>query len=678
VRSRSASPAPVTLARRRADIQGLRAVAILLVVLYHGGFHVRGGFSGVDVFFAISGFVIAGTLVRELVSTGSIELRAFYARRVRRLLPALAMMVGLVSLVGILATPIAAMTISSRTGIFASIFGANLYLAHLGAGYFDVSTTLDPLLHTWTLGVEEQFYVVFPAVLLGAWLLGRRTSMQRARALAFVAIGAVSLASGLLAVELSRGSFGGPRALQYGFYLSPARAWEFGAGALVAIAAPAAARMPHRAAWMLAVFGAVAVGVGAVALSSTNMSPLRLAALPIIGTCALLAAGTSSVSGLSRLLGLRPLTWLGDLSYSWYLWHWPLIVFAKAFWPQSSAAAPIAAVVSLLPAWASYRFVESPIRGRRDLVGRRAAALATVCAAVGVGASAVLLVSNHELHRSAAVRSWERSQTPHLDETRECDSTVPLGERRNVRCTWSVPHPRGLVVLVGDSNAGHFSEPFVQAANALGYDATIATVNGCPYIDLVVRPIGGSGVCRRFYVVTSATLVRLRPSLVVIAARSDQYVGSYGIGEPGGPLTRDTPARLRLWQAGIGSTLRTLNDKGIPALLVEPVPLLPVPTGSCATLRILTGSCAGSISRSAVDAELGPVIRAERAGISSASLSASVDFENELCGKRCSSTRNGVVMYRNAAHLSVDGARLLTPAFRNVIGRVARPRQGSS
>ena len=195
--------------QRRADIQGLRAVAVLLVVAFHAGLPVPGGFSGVDVFFAISGFVITGTLLRELTSAGRIDLPRFYARRVRRLLPALALMVTVVAVLGTLASPLATQRTGALTGIAASVFAANIYLYQLPTGYFDVSANLDPLLHTWTLAVEEQFYLVFPALLLLGWaclrVRGKRAHSQRARRLGAAAIVAVvSAVSYVLAVTTER------------------------------------------------------------------------------------------------------------------------------------------------------------------------------------------------------------------------------------------------------------------------------------------------------------------------------------------------------------------------------------------------------------------------------------------------------------------------------------------
>ena len=225
-------PMSLEQGQRRADIQGLRAVAVLLVVAFHAGLPVPGGFSGVDVFFAISGFVITGTLLRELTSAGRIDLPRFYVRRIRRLLPALALMVTSVAVLGTLASPLATQRTGALTGIAASVFAANVYLYQLPTGYFDVSATLDPLLHTWTLAVEEQFYLVFPALLILGWACTRGRS-ERGRRLGTAAIvAAVSVVSYVLAVKLAGGwAPGGLDSPEsFGFYGSPTRAWEFGLG----------------------------------------------------------------------------------------------------------------------------------------------------------------------------------------------------------------------------------------------------------------------------------------------------------------------------------------------------------------------------------------------------------------------------------------------------------------
>ena len=653
---------------RRLDVQGLRAVAILLVVGFHGDFGVHGGFTGVDVFFAVSGFVITSTLLRELVDGNRLDFLAFYARRIRRLLPALALMVAVVALVGLLATPIAAGRLAALTGVFASGFASNVYLALRPTGYFDLGTGLDPLLHTWTLGVEEQFYIIFPALLLLGWVIGRRFG-GAARAGAFTVVAIACVVSGLLAIALEHGRIGGTRGQQYAFFLSPPRAWEFGAGALVALVVPTLTRLPAAVAWVLQALGLVGILAGGFLLTATSVSAPRLG-LPVFGTCALIAAGTAVSGGVTRVLALRPFVWIGDLSYSWYLWHWPLIVFAVALWPGSGAAPRVAAIVSLLPAWLSYRYVENPIRYgfRRGI--RPALGLAAVCVGVGVAASLVLLGGVHALDRTASVQSWQRSQEPHADEWRHCHAdSVDAAEVR--RCTWRVPHPRGLVALVGDSNAGQFAEA-VLAADAQTHHDTLLLTAPCPYVDLVLHPLGPSADCLHAYRTTAAVLTRLHPALVIVASRSDQYVYQWGIGHPGQPLTRDTPRRLALWYSGLGSALRTLSRAGSATVVVHPVPILPVPTGACAEIRILTGTCATTVARSAVDAELGPVAAVESRAAASVPGASTLSVEDEICDTRCSSTRGGTLMYRNAAHLSVDGALRLTPLFERTIAARTR------
>src|SRR5580765_4339515 len=358
------SPRRAPARPKRPDIQGLRGIAVALVVLFHAGLPFPGGFTGVDVFFAISGFVITSSLVAELERDGRLSLTRFYARRVRRLLPALATMIVVVTALGTLATPVGAMHITALTGLFASTFGANVYLSALPQGYFGASTTLDPFLHTWTLAVEEQFYVVVPALLLGAWLLGRSRPFRGAsRLTALAAVAALTAASFELAVRtLSEPAAAVTFADRFGFYGAPARAWEFGGGALLALVFPLLRRVPAFAATAAGTCGLAAVCFAGFAIHGQASFSAWEALLPVGGACLLMAAGAAPENMCSALLAVRPLTWIGDRSYSWYLWHWPLIVFARGLAPGSGWVAPVAAAISLVPASLSYRYVENPIR----------------------------------------------------------------------------------------------------------------------------------------------------------------------------------------------------------------------------------------------------------------------------------------------------------------------------
>ena len=671
--------------KKRRDIQGLRALAIAYVVLFHANLSFPGGFTGVDVFFVVSGFVITGTLLGELNRNGRLSLGGFYLRRARRILPAPAVMLVFVALAGILLDPAGTQHMAALTGIAASGLVANFYLYTLHSGYFDVSTQLNPLLHTWMLSVIAQIYIVFPLLLLAGWRLDHsRLGRSHRRQWTWTVIAGASALSFLLSLALSRGYFhsgvGGYQKLV--FYSSPTRAWEFGAGALLMLALPLLERLPAWCAIALDLAGATAVGLSAFFVHELGFNEIS-ALLPVGGACLLIAGGTRAPFGVSRLLSLRPMVWFGDISYSVYLWHWPLIVFAKALWPNLSWAVPVAAAVSLLTAWLTYRFVENPIRSRArpgsrsPLAWRTAVALVATCVAIPVVANVGLLQAQKALGATAAMKSWKRAEVMHAYTGRGCGSWVPLGKRHNPRCTLSVSHPRGEIVLLGDSNAAHFAEPVVLAGNRLHYNVTIAAPSSCPYLGLrLKRADGENKLCPPFGSESLTYLSRSRPNLVVLATRTDFYLQNPadGLGVVGkGGLTFDDKAKARLWRRTLGAELSALNKARVPVLLFNPVPVLPTDPSTCAVVRVLTGTCSGSLSRSSVDRWLSLAIKTERGAAATAPKTWVLNFENQLCGKnRCSTARGGITLYRDSRHLSVDGALSLTGTIQRAIAVHAR------
>jgi peptidoglycan/LPS O-acetylase OafA/YrhL len=663
--------------RRRRDIQGLRGIAVLLVVMFHAGLNVPGGFTGVDVFFVISGFVIGGVLLTELEQTGRVDLLRFYGRRVRRLLPALAVMVTIVALAGVLLAPVAGQHTGGITGILASLFSANIYLFRDGAGYFASDEALNPFLQTWTLAVEEQFYILFPTLLVLSWVLGRSARRTGGRSRAAVVIGLTSLASFALALKLSSGPPGGLTTDQrFAFYSAPTRAWEFGLGALLVLASPLVRRLPSIVAAVLGVLGVTAILIAAVDIQGTSNYPSVQALVPTLGACAILAAGTIDDGGVAAIIRMPPLAWLGDLSYSWYLWHWPLIVFAVALWPTHRVpAATAAAALSLLPAWASFRHVENPIRSTPQFTGRRLVALATVCVALPILACSGLLAFSDALDSRAGLAAWRLSQQAHLDHARGCDSGQPVGSQPP-RCTWRVQHARGRLVLVGDSYAGHVTEAVVTAGNAEGFDVTVATFPACPFLDVrVYRSVLDEPHCRLYYTRGLQALLRMRPSLVVTSFRAGHYtedsqielaVGSRR--QAAGPAVTKESALER----GLASTLKTLNARGIPVLVVDPIPTHPREMGACAAVRVMTESCPLTVSRGVVDRRLAGPIRIDELAVGRATRSYRLNLENRLCSKtQCSVVAHRVVMYRDANHLSVAATREVTDLFRRAIRRFA-------
>jgi len=660
-------PTPEVRGARRLDIQGLRGVAVLMVITFHAGLPVPGGSAGVDVFFVISGFVITAMLVRELEKEGRIVLARFYARRARRLLPALAVMLLFVALVGDLLTPVGAVRISGFTGVFAALFSANGYLYTLPDDYYSVSQQLNPLLHTWTLAVEEQFYVVFPMLLLLAWRIGLLKGQRAGRILAAVAIGGLTLGSLVVAEAWSQnwgiGVLRSPTS--FAFYASPARAWEFGIGSIVALCVPILRRLP-----LLTLSAVGTVGISAVVAASLTAQDVGVGlsafVIPVVGTCCLLIAGLGP-NLISKLLSARLLVAVGDISYSLYLWHWPFIVFARALAPTATWVAPTAAVVSVLPAWASYRWVENPVRLNPRIVGKRALALTLACVTTPVIASLALIL--------LAPTAQASGFASHLDELTRCDSPAPFGDPSRARCTWTVAHSLGQVVLIGDSNAGQFSEPVVAAARRAGYTASIATMGGCPFNQHATSPPVKSA-CRRFEQDSLPALIRARPSLVIVAARTDKYVldETLYIDEP--RYGQDVAwTHLGLWIRGLHTELAALNAAGIPAVVVDPIPELPFPDErSCARLLLRLGGCQASLDRRRVDAELRPLIDADATAVENLPAASTLSVENGICSRRwCQATRsNGERVYKDSDHITVDAARNLTSIFYRAVVTHAR------
>jgi len=345
----------------RPDIQGLRAIAVVMVVLFHARLPLPGGFLGVDVFFVISGFVITSMVYREQLRAGTFRLSAFYLRRFKRLTPALAFLVGVVILVSALVlSPLGQQQTAAATGIGALFLVANVVIDRTTGDYFAAPAETNPLLNTWTLSVEEQFYLVFPAMLLLGWLIARKfRRAQHAPAVLVAILASVSLLLALTGPNAFQNTF--VRSLM-GFYSPLTRAWEFAAGALLAFATISAHKGLPRLKSVSGFLGIAGLGVSLLLIPEGARMPGPWTLLPVASTLLVIWAGTEESSPVSRMLSRRPFTAIGDVSYSLYLWHWPLIVFAVLLWPQTPYVAVLAAAVSIIPSILSYRLLENPIR----------------------------------------------------------------------------------------------------------------------------------------------------------------------------------------------------------------------------------------------------------------------------------------------------------------------------
>ncbi len=331
----------------RKDIDGLRGLAVLLVVLFHAGFGVSGGFIGVDVFFVISGFLITGIITRDL-DAGTFTLLNFWDKRVRRILPPLTlMMVVTVFVSSILMLPddLSDLTKSAMAQV---AMLANVYF-WLTTGYFDGPAEQEPLLHMWSLAVEEQFYMLFPFVMILAWKICRRTLIPL---LVFF-----TLLSFILCL------YGTPRHPSASFYLLPTRAWELSIGATLSMLKHRLSMGPRISA-TCGLTGIIAILFAGFTFSESTRFPGWAALLPCVGAALIIAAGHSNDSWPTRLLMTKPLVSIGLISYSLYLWHWPVLVLSR-YWAIEGigfGTRVLLVLSSIGLGWLSWRFVESPFR----------------------------------------------------------------------------------------------------------------------------------------------------------------------------------------------------------------------------------------------------------------------------------------------------------------------------
>ncbi|WP_181164466.1 acyltransferase family protein [Amaricoccus solimangrovi] len=363
----------------RRDIDGLRCLAVVSVLLAHAEIpYAAGGFVGVDVFFVISGYLITGIITRALRDGGN-SIVDFYERRARRILPAL--FVVMLATLAVAAAALSPGQFESLAGsaVAATLFASNIYFRQTGAGYFGADLHNAPLLHTWSLGVEEQFYIVVPFLL---WLAHRRAPRLLAPLVGLV----VALSFAWACYLLLR------RDAASAFFLLPPRAWELGIGSLLALAPPPLPRgRTPRATIALLALAAILVPV--MVYSEATPFPGPAALPPVLGAAGLIWVNREGGNPVRRLLSTRLFVGVGLISYSLYLWHWPVIVFPRVYLGAlTPALSAVCLALSLVLATLSWRFVERPFRGRGALLPGRGALFGASAAAMGVMAAAGLAV----------------------------------------------------------------------------------------------------------------------------------------------------------------------------------------------------------------------------------------------------------------------------------------------
>jgi peptidoglycan/LPS O-acetylase OafA/YrhL/lysophospholipase L1-like esterase len=635
--------------RYQPEIDGLRAVAITPVVLFHAGVPgLRGGYVGVDVFFVLSGYLISRLLLIELRQTGTIDFAGFYARRVRRLLPALAVVVAAALLLGIfILSPALERPELSKSAIATMAFVSNIYFWSIEAIYFAPPTDWIPLLNMWTLSAEEQFYLLWPALMLLAAWLGRRSG----RPMAAIATGMIFAAAVISFTLFWRLMPSRPTAA---FYLTPTRGWEFALGGLLALTGDHTKRM-GRVGGPAALLGLIAIALAVTLPHHGLVSRVVTAAL---GTAAVIAGITAAPAAVPvRLLQLGPLTAVGKLSYSWYLWHWPLLAFARLLAPGDNSLVRAIAVVfaALALAAVTFVFIENPIRQRRPwpFSATRQTLLAGGALSVTVAALAVTL----GLTADAATR-----RDPWLTAIVAAARTIPAKPGCNFAQSFTELAPAAdcaiggangpLRILVwGDSQAEQLKAMMRADGDRGSYSSAIWSKSDCPPLVGAPSEESNPAACFAFNRSVAAEL----PALAQ-AGLGGLILASRRFGFPGAWAPFD---RLEAWRAGMQQIFATARGLNIRVLVMAPIPQFPLALPEC----LAHGSAVQcGVSRAMMERERAPLLAALR--------EIAQDYDNVriwdpfdlLCdASTCTAMRDGTIMYSDRGHLSVLGARKLAP-----------------
>ncbi|MBU2668607.1 acyltransferase [Actinoplanes bogorensis] len=671
----------------RPDIEGLRAIAVVLVVLSHVGVGAfAGGYVGVDVFFVISGFLITTLLLKELGKTGTISLRGFYARRAVRLLP--------VSAVVLVATVVAAwfwlpatrFKSISLDALYSTFYGINWRLAYEGTDYLNATAAPSPLQHLWSLAVEEQFYLIWPLLLLAVW------SGRRANRRAMVALSLLVVVSLVVSVQQTAG------AAPWAYFGSHTRAWELGIGALVAVSGGFLRRTPKALAAMLTWGGLVAVVAAAVTFDKSTAFPGYVALLPVLGTAAVIAGGTSAAGwGAGTLIGTGPFRFIGKLSYGWYLWHWPVLMIWPAALSRTASVKTnlMFAVAALALAWVTYHLVENPIRMRPWLRGRarRGLSLGLILSASAAGFA--LFVSQYtpplpsgpsapntqaELANAADPQArltelitastrgtvLPGNLTPKVPEAGDQSPQIYRDQchfnytqtRQNKDCVYGDPAGTRTMYLIGDSHAAHWFPAVDDVAKNHGWRLVALTKASCQLPEVLTfnpalkRPYTECVTWR------DQILERVaadKPDLVVMASNDLDNGGiiqadGRNLGVTG---TEDNPVWVERWK----QTWAKLD--GIPKVLLQDTPWPASDAPECAAVNARFLSKCDRPVANAIEEKDKRELVAEAAGAAGIRV---IDPTPWFCDDtRCPVIVGNTLVYKDDSHMTLAYAHALAP-----------------
>ena len=662
--------------RFRPDVEGLRAVAVLLVVLYHAGVPgLSGGFVGVDVFFVISGFVITGLLLRERTSTGATSLLHFYARRCRRILPAATLVIVVAVAASYVALGVVTGANTAGDGRWAAVFLANFHFESIGTNYLLALRSPSPLQNFWSLSVEEQFYIVYPTIFLV--MAKFRGSLSLRARLAIVLVPVIAASYSLSVVQTAHS----PAAA----YFSPfTRAWELALGALVAVGVPLLKQLPRVAGASLSWLGFAAILFASFVFSASTPYPGSLVAVPVVGAALVIAGGVGAPRwGTELLLKVRPAQWLGRLSYSLYLWHWPILVIAAQYARKSQL--PVWqnlgwVLVAVALSIGTYRLVENPVR--HSGLGPRQSVL---LGAILVVATLLLLTffltfnvteaSGYHIDpvRSSAVQAELVAAAPRIKElphpmipplnpsvdefggsleNNACASgTAQTTERI---CVLGDRQGKNLLVVYGDSHALMWLPAFLWIAQTAHWRLVVLSKPYCPAIPLTIAnpPTLGTVnspdvVCDKWHSWATRWINAHDPQKLVITQES-----IYRVPVPGAASPRWADASD--WRTGLDALFSSLTTSRSRTVILGNAPVLPQPGPQCLAANPSNVQACSSPATSAV--QFSNQVEQSTAGTLHIGYINTVPW---FCSSVCTAVIGKYNVYLDGAHINASFASYL-------------------
>lgn len=610
---------------RIKEIQGLRALAVVLVIAFHAKF-LTGGFIGVDIFYVISGYLITGLLLRELRETGSISLSNFYSRRIRRLLPSTFLVLVTTAVVSFVVMPSSARSNLGRNIVAAALYVSNYFFAWWQNDYQNLGATPSPIIHFWSLAVEEQFYLVWPILILVAARRGRHLGV-------FKVLAGVTLASFVLSL------FATSKFPIWSFYSLPTRAWELGLGALVVFARdyPLTFRRWRWISWI----ALASVFLSAFIFNESTPFPGKAALLPTLSTALVLFMISHLPTPLSRVFNWRLVQWTGDISYPLYLWHWPaLILPVYVFHASLSPQQRMGSIgVTFLLAGLTHRYVENPIRHLQKPFGSviRVAALGTLVAAlVGVG---ILYSSAKDLQIPGIAGSTALKEITRLPVIYAEGCQVGKTATTSPPCVYGDVHGKRSIYLFGDSHAAQWFPTLNSIAIRKGFQLIVLTKSSCPAASVQLADQGAfrNAPCVRWRENSFTRIAKAHPWAVIVS-NFDHYVPPRGIADS-----------AIWWKDGMVRTITRLKSMTSHPIFIQDTPwpnrdipscLLQSTRSACVTPRPATQSW--FIQATSGQGDL-------------------INPTDWFCTKSCPAIQDGIVVYRDSTHMSVDFARHLVP-----------------